>query len=137
MRGNRVQIKHHVDDKSRGHFRFPQTFFFYSFLLLPSYWSMMSTHPVTQSSQPITTKGMGRHFTSPRKAPDKKKSWTTALLLPGHASKRQKLLEELDMADTSTLLGRSIYCDSSADQLAQELDPRLPEWVPQQCQCRN
>jgi len=51
---------------------------------------MMSTHPVTQSSQPITTKEMGRHFTSPRKAPDKKKSRITALLLPGHASKRQK-----------------------------------------------
>jgi len=37
---------------------------------------------------------MGRHFTSPRKARDKKKSRTT-VSVPGHASKRQKLLDEL------------------------------------------
>jgi len=54
----------------------------------------MSTHPFTRSSQPITTKGMGRHFTSPRKARDKKKSRITTLL-PGHISKRQKLLDKL------------------------------------------
>jgi len=37
---------------------------------------------------------MGRHFTSPRKAWDKKKTRITASV-PGHASKRQKLLDEL------------------------------------------
>ena len=37
---------------------------------------------------------MGWHFTSPRKARDKKKSRTT-VSVPGHASKRQKLLDEL------------------------------------------
>jgi len=54
----------------------------------------MSVRHVTRSSQPVTTKGMGRHFTSPRKAWDKKKTRITASV-PGHASKRQKLLDEL------------------------------------------
>ena len=48
----------------------------------------------THSSQAITTRGLGRHFTSPRKLQDKKKSWIT-MPVPGHASKRQKLLDEL------------------------------------------
>jgi len=54
----------------------------------------MLVRHVTRSSQPVTTKGMGRHFTSPRKVRDKKKTWITASV-PGHASKRQKLLDEL------------------------------------------
>ena len=66
-------------------------FLFFSLFMLSS---TMPMQHVTQSSQPITTKGMGRHFTSPRKARDKKKSWIIASL-PGHASKRQKLLDKL------------------------------------------
>ena len=54
----------------------------------------MSVHHDTQLSQPVTTMGMGRHFTSPRRTRDKKKSWTIASV-PEHASKWQKLLDEL------------------------------------------
>jgi len=54
----------------------------------------MSDPCPTRSSQAITTKGLGRHFTSPRKPWDKKKSYMT-LPIPGHASKWQKLLDEL------------------------------------------
>ena len=75
---------------SVSHESFIPFLFFSSFMLS----STMPMQHVTQSSQPITTKGMGRHFTSPRKARDKKKSWIIASL-PGHASKRQKLLDKL------------------------------------------
>ena len=56
----------------------------------------MSDPRPTHLSQAITTRGLGRHFTSPRKARDKKKSWMT-VPVPGHASKRQKLLNELQL----------------------------------------
>jgi len=54
----------------------------------------MSARQVSRSSQPITTKGMGRHFSSPRKQRDRMKSRTSAPV-PGHAFKQQKLLDEL------------------------------------------
>ncbi|KIM51589.1 hypothetical protein SCLCIDRAFT_142981 [Scleroderma citrinum Foug A] len=54
----------------------------------------MSAHQVSCSSQPITTKGMGWHFFSPLKKWDCKKSRISAPI-PGHASKRQKLLDEM------------------------------------------
>ena len=49
----------------------------------------------TRSSQPITTRGLGRHFTSPLKKRDKKKSRLSAPV-PGNASKRRKLDDELE-----------------------------------------
>ena len=57
-------------------------------------WYVMLGHQVSHSSQPITTKGMGWHFSSPCKQQDHKKSRTSAPV-PGHAFKRQKLLDEL------------------------------------------
>ena len=54
----------------------------------------MSDPRPTHLSQAITTRGLGWHFTSPRKVWDKKKSWMSAPV-PGHASKWQKLLNEL------------------------------------------
>ncbi|KIM57310.1 hypothetical protein SCLCIDRAFT_28917 [Scleroderma citrinum Foug A] len=55
----------------------------------------MSAPHATRSSQPITTKGLGWHFTSPRKPQNKKKSSNT-LPIPGQAFKWQKLLNELN-----------------------------------------
>ena len=54
---------------------------------------MLDPHP-TCASQAITTRGLGRHYTSPRKPQDKKKSRMT-VPVPGHASKQQKLLDKL------------------------------------------
>ena len=54
---------------------------------------MLDPHP-TCASQVITTRGLGRHYTSPRKPRDKKKSRMT-MPVPGHASKQQKLLDKL------------------------------------------
>ncbi|KAI6011172.1 hypothetical protein EDC04DRAFT_2959313 [Pisolithus marmoratus] len=54
----------------------------------------MSASHVSQSSQPITTKGIGRHFSSPPKARNKKKTLVT-VSVPVHAFKHQKLLDEL------------------------------------------
>ena len=48
----------------------------------------------THSSQIIVTKGLGKHFTSPRKPRDKKKR-CMAIPVPGNGSKQQKLLDEL------------------------------------------
>ena len=55
----------------------------------------MSDPRPTRSSQPITTRGLGRHFTSPLKKRDKKRSRLSAPI-PGNASKRRKLDEELE-----------------------------------------
>ena len=66
------------------HFFFPTT----------TSWYAMSARQISHSSQPITTKGMGRHFSSPRKQRDRMKSRTSAPV-PGHAFKQQKLLDEL------------------------------------------
>ena len=73
-----------------------------------SSWSYMMLDPrLTCSSQAITTKGLGRHFTSPWKPRDKKKSWMT-VPIPGHASKWQKLLNELqDLLAASSELKQS------------------------------
>ena len=60
-----------------------------------TYWYTMSAPHTTRSSQPITTKGLGWHFTSPRKPQNKKKSSNT-LPIPGQAFKWQKLLNELN-----------------------------------------
>ena len=49
----------------------------------------------TRSSQPITTRGLGRHFTSPLKKRDKKKS-RLSTPVPGNASKQWKLEDELE-----------------------------------------
>ncbi|KIK13809.1 hypothetical protein PISMIDRAFT_17742 [Pisolithus microcarpus 441] len=54
---------------------------------------MSAGHP-SRSSLPITTKGMGRHFCSPRKPRNKKKTSTTVPIRT-HAFKRQRLLDEL------------------------------------------
>ena len=68
-----------------------------------TYWYMMSAPHATCSSQPITTKGLGQHFTSPCKPWNKKKSSNT-LPIPGQAFKRQKLLNELnDLLEAQTL----------------------------------
>ena len=48
-----------------------------------------------RASQPITTKGMGVHFSSPRKKRNKKKT-STIVTIPGHALKRQKLHDEIE-----------------------------------------
>ena len=90
----------------------------------------MSTHHVTRSSQPITTKGMGWHFTSPRKARDKKKSRITAAV-PGHASKRQKLLDELgDLLSTQpSELMPSLNSGGEAASAAPRTE-ELPEALP-------
>ena len=70
------------------------TFSCLSFLFL-HHWYMMSAPHSIHSSQPITTKGLGQHFTSPRKPQNKKKT-SNALLVPGQASKWRKLLDELN-----------------------------------------
>ncbi|KIK15530.1 hypothetical protein PISMIDRAFT_16447 [Pisolithus microcarpus 441] len=49
---------------------------------------------ISRSSLPITTKGMGKHFCSPRKVRNKKKTSTT-VPIHAHAFKRKKLLNEL------------------------------------------
>ena len=54
----------------------------------------MSARHASCSSQPITTKGMGLHFSSPHKARNKKKM-STAVNIPGRSFKCQKLLNEL------------------------------------------
>jgi len=54
----------------------------------------MSVARATRSSQAIMTKGLGQHFTSPRKPRDKKKR-CMAIPVPGNGSKWQKLLDEL------------------------------------------
>ena len=55
----------------------------------------MSDPRPTHSSQPITTRGLGRHFTSPLKKRDKNKSRLSAPV-PGNVSKRRKLNDELE-----------------------------------------
>ena len=55
----------------------------------------MSDPRPTHLSQPITTRGLGRHFTSSLKKHDKKKS-RLATPVPGNASKWQKLDDELE-----------------------------------------
>lgn len=54
----------------------------------------MSARHASHLSQPITTKGTGLHFSSPRKARNKKKT-STAVNIPGRSFKHQKLLDEL------------------------------------------
>jgi len=73
---------------------------------------------------------MGRHFTSPRKAQDKKKSRITAAV-PGHASKRQKLLDELgDLLSTQpSELMPSLNSGSEAASTA-PLDRRISGSAP-------
>ena len=55
----------------------------------------MSDPRPTRLSQPITTRGLGQHFTSPLKKHDKKKSWLSAPV-PGNVSKWRKLNDELE-----------------------------------------
>jgi len=57
-------------------------------------YTTMSVARATRSSKAIMTKGLGQHFTSPRKPQDKKKR-CMAIPVPGNGSKQQKLLDEL------------------------------------------
>ena len=54
----------------------------------------MSGRHSTRLSQPATTRGLGRHFTSPIKPHDKKKR-QLAMLVPGNAVKWKKLEDEI------------------------------------------
>ena len=54
----------------------------------------MSGRRSTRLSQPTTTRGLGRHFTSPIKSRDKKKR-QLAVPVPGNAAKRKKLKDEI------------------------------------------
>ncbi|KAI6026008.1 hypothetical protein EDC04DRAFT_2930447 [Pisolithus marmoratus] len=75
----------------------------------------MSASHVSRSSQPITTKGMGRHFSSPRKARNKKKTLAT-VSVPVHAFKRQKLLDELAslLAPPPSESGLHVHSDATS-----------------------
>ncbi|KAI6045221.1 hypothetical protein EDC04DRAFT_2925069 [Pisolithus marmoratus] len=75
----------------------------------------MSASHVSRSSQPITTKGMGRHFSSPRKARNKKKTLAT-VSVPVHAFKCQKLLDELAslLAPPPSESGLHVHSDATS-----------------------
>ncbi|KAI5981055.1 hypothetical protein EDC04DRAFT_2916960 [Pisolithus marmoratus] len=75
----------------------------------------MSASHVSRSSQPITTKGMGRHFSSPRKARNKKKTLAT-VSVPVHAFKRQKLLDKLAslLAPPPSESGLHVHSDATS-----------------------
>ncbi|KAI6001143.1 hypothetical protein EDC04DRAFT_2973545, partial [Pisolithus marmoratus] len=75
----------------------------------------MSASHVSRSSQPITTKGMGRHFSSPRKARNKKKTLAT-VSVPVHAFKHQKLLDKLAslLAPLPSESGLHVHSDATS-----------------------
>lgn len=55
----------------------------------------MAPTPGTRSALPSTSKGLGIHFSSPRKARNPKKT-QTFVNIPGRETKRQRLLTHLD-----------------------------------------
>ncbi|KAI6151375.1 hypothetical protein EDD17DRAFT_1513536, partial [Pisolithus thermaeus] len=90
----------------------------------------MSAGHGSRSSLPITTKGMGRHFCSPQKPWNKKKTSTT-VPIRAHALKRQKLLDELaDLLSPPSPEPGSHICSgttSPTDHPTEPLEPTEPE----------
>lgn len=69
-----------------------------------------------RAALPSTTKGLGQHFTSPRKVKDPKKT-QTYVTIPGRETKRQRLLGRLDKLLNNN---RPTFPD------AQTVEPQVP-----------
>ena len=80
--------------------------------------------PGTRAALPSTTRGLGQHFTSPKKKKNPRKT-QTLVSFPGQAKKRQRLLDRLNSLLNHKTVDEPAVCETFLDAAPEGLTPEM------------